>query len=72
MKWHHNGQAMVEFAIALPFLLLILFGILEIGRLIFTYSGVVNASREGVRYGSATGYVSDSASSFRWAYSFSS
>ena len=49
------AQAMVEFAIALPILLMLLYGILEAGRLLFIYSTVVTASRQAVRYGSATG-----------------
>jgi hypothetical protein len=49
------AQAMVEFAIALPLLLLLLYGILEAGRLLFVYSTVVTASRQAVRYGSTTG-----------------
>jgi Flp pilus assembly protein TadG len=50
-----KAQAMVEFAIALPLLLLLLYGILEAGRLLFLYSTVVTASRQAVRYGAATG-----------------
>ncbi len=50
-----KGQSMVEFAIALPVLLLIVFGLLEAGRLIFAYGSVTTASRQAVRYGSATG-----------------
>ncbi len=50
-----KAQAMVEFAIALPVLLMLLYGILETGRLVFLYSTVVNASRQAVRWGSATG-----------------
>ena len=50
-----SAQAMVEFAIALPILLMLLYGILEAGRLLFIYSSVVTASRQAVRYGSATG-----------------
>jgi hypothetical protein len=50
-----SAQAMVEFAIALPVLLLLLYGILEAGRLLFLYSTVVTASRQAARYGSATG-----------------
>src|SRR6266542_950865 len=49
------AQAMVEFAIALPILLLLLYGVLEAGRLLFLYSTVVTASRQAVRYGAATG-----------------
>src|SRR6185503_784156 len=50
-----RAQAMVEFAIALPILLLLLYGVLEAGRLLFLYSTVVTASRQAVRYGAATG-----------------
>ena len=46
---------MVEFAIALPVLLLLLYGILEAGRLLFVYSTVVTASRQAARYGATTG-----------------
>ncbi|RPJ26431.1 MAG: hypothetical protein EHM33_11610 [Chloroflexi bacterium] len=51
----NTAQAMVEFAIVLPILLLLLYGLLEAGRLLFIYSTVVNASRQAARYGSATG-----------------
>ena len=50
-----RAQAIVEFAIALPVLLLILVGIFEAGRLVFIYAAVNNASREAVRYASAVG-----------------
>ncbi len=49
------GQAMVEFALALPVLLLLLYGILEAGRFLFLYSTVVTASRQAARYGTTTG-----------------
>lgn len=51
----HLGQTMVEFALVLPILLMLLFGILEVGRMIYTYAAVHNASREAVRYASAIG-----------------
>jgi len=51
----NKAQAMVEFAIALPILLMLLYGILEAGRLLFLYSTIVTASRQAVRYGSTTG-----------------
>jgi len=51
-----RGQAIVEFAIALPILLFILVGILEVGRMILIYSAVTNASRNAVRYGSVVGF----------------
>ena len=50
-----TAQAMVEFAIVLPILLLLLYGLLEAGRLLFMYSTIVTASRQAVRYGAATG-----------------
>jgi Flp pilus assembly protein TadG len=51
-----KAQAIVEFAIALPVLLMLLVGILEVGRMIFVYAAVNNASREASRFGSAVGY----------------
>jgi Flp pilus assembly protein TadG len=54
---YQNAQGMVEFALIMPLLLLMVYGILEVGRLLFTYSTVITASREAVRYGSATGLV---------------
>lgn len=47
---------MVEFAIVLPVLMMLLFGIFEVGRMVFIYSAVTNASREAARFGSAIGY----------------
>jgi len=50
-----QGQAITEFALALPFLLLVVFGLLEVGRAVFMYAAVTNASREAVRYATAYG-----------------
>jgi Flp pilus assembly protein TadG len=44
-----RGQSLVEFSLVLPILLLLLFGIIDAGRLIFTYNDVANAARSGVR-----------------------
>jgi Flp pilus assembly protein TadG len=49
-----------------PLFFLMLFGVIEGGRLLFTYNQVVNAAREGARYAAANGCeasspVSDSA-----------
>jgi hypothetical protein len=46
---------MVEFALILPLLLLVVFGIIELGRLLVIYSSVGTASREAARYASASG-----------------
>jgi len=48
---------MVEFALVLPILLLIIYGLLEVGRLIFIYSSVVTAARSASRYGATTGIL---------------
>ena len=54
-----RGQAIAEFAIALPILLLILVGLFEVGRMVFIYSAVTNGSRNAVRYASAVGEGGD-------------
>ena len=54
-KIRENAQAIVEFAIVLPILLVLLVGILEVGRMLFIYAAANNASREAVRYASAWG-----------------
>ena len=46
-----KGAAVVEFAIVLPLLLVILFGIIEFGLLMYNKHIITNASREGARYG---------------------
>jgi len=52
-----RAQAIVEFMLALPVLLLLLYGVIEVGRLIFIFSSVANASRQAARYGSASGEI---------------
>jgi len=51
------AQAMAEFALVLPILLLVVYGLLEVGRLLFIWASVNTASRQAVRYGSAIGLV---------------
>ncbi|MDA1329786.1 MAG: pilus assembly protein [Chloroflexi bacterium] len=48
-----RGQGMVEFALVLPMLLLIVYGLFEVGRMTYIYFSVVTASREAARYGVA-------------------
>jgi hypothetical protein len=52
-----SGQGMLEFAIILPLLLMLVYGVIEAGRLLFIYSAVFTSTREGARYGSASGDV---------------
>ncbi len=44
------GQAMVEFALLLPLILLILLAFMELGRIVYFKSALYNAVREGARY----------------------
>ena|SRR5947208_1402300 len=46
-----RGQNAVEFALLLPVLMLVLFGILDLGRLFFAAITITNAARDGARYG---------------------
>jgi Flp pilus assembly protein TadG len=45
------GQEAAEFALLLPVLLLILVGILDLGRLFHAAITIANAAREGARFG---------------------
>jgi hypothetical protein len=54
-----RAQAIVELMLALPVLLILLYGIIEVGRLIFIFSSVANASRQAARYGSASGEINN-------------
>jgi Flp pilus assembly protein TadG len=50
-KIDQKGSAAVEFAIILPFLVLLTFGIIEFSILFYNKAMVTNASREGARAG---------------------
>jgi len=49
-----KGQALIEFALVLPILLLVLLGIMEFGRMIMTVNVLNQAAREGARIGAVT------------------
>jgi Flp pilus assembly protein TadG len=44
-----GSQALIEFALISPVLLLLLFGIIDIGRAVFYYDTLSHAAREGAR-----------------------
>lgn len=48
---------MVEFALAIPILLTLMFGIIEFGRVLFYFAAVTTSTREATRYGSAAGDI---------------
>lgn len=56
-----KGQSIIEFAVILPILLMVLFGITEFGRAIMVTNVLNTASREGARL-AAVSSVSDSLS----------
>ncbi len=49
----HRGQAgqqLVEFALIVPVLLMVLLGVLDLGRSFYTYISLTNAAREAARF----------------------
>ncbi len=54
-----RGQSFVELALLLSILMLILLGIIDLGRVFNAYIVITNAAREGARYGAL--YPSDTA-----------
>ena len=54
-KLNERGVAAAEFALLLPVLLMILFGIIEFGMIMYSRELITNASREGARAGIVQG-----------------
>ena len=46
------GQSLVEMALVLPLLMILLVGVVDVGRAMFAKIAITNASREGARYAS--------------------
>lgn len=53
-----RGQAAVEFALVVVFLVVLLVSILEMTMFIYTYAALTNAAKEGVRYAIVHGSAS--------------
>lgn len=47
----HTGASVIEFAVLLPLLIVLIFGIIEFGMLLYNQQVITNASREGARAG---------------------
>lgn len=59
-KLHNKkGQSIVELAILLPVLLMLLFGILEFGRVYGAYMVIHHSARDGVRVGAVGGTTAE-------------
>jgi hypothetical protein len=54
-KERAKAQALVEFALIFPLLLFLIYGVIEVSLLAFTYASVNTAAREAARYGVAVG-----------------
>jgi Flp pilus assembly protein TadG len=55
----NDGTAVIEFALVLPVLILLLFGIIEFSILLYDKAMITNASREGARAGIVYDYDPD-------------
>ena len=44
-----SGQGLVEFALVFPVIMLLLFGVFDIGRAVFAYNTITDAARHGAR-----------------------
>ncbi len=49
-----RGQALVEFALVLPIFAIMLFGIIDFGRYVFTANSLNNGAREAARFASVS------------------
>jgi hypothetical protein len=47
-----RGQALVEFSLVIPLVLLLIFALIDFGRLVYIQNAMSQAAREGARYGS--------------------
>jgi len=56
------GQNLVEFSLVMMFLLIVAFGVLDLGRAFFSVITISNAAREGARF--LTTHADDNLSSF--------
>lgn len=59
IRAHERGQTLVEFALILPIFVLVLVGIFDGGRLVFSYHTVNNAAREGGREATVNQTITD-------------
>ena len=53
LRGSEGGQALIELAVVLPVFLLIVFGLIDVGRLVYTNSTISQAAREGARLAAA-------------------
>jgi Flp pilus assembly protein TadG len=47
-----RGQALVEFSLVFPIMLLLVFALIDIGRVVYAHNAISEAAREAARWGS--------------------
>lgn len=52
---HQHGQSLVEFALVFPVFLLLIIGLVDVGRLVYINNALSEGAREGARWGSVQG-----------------
>lgn len=50
-----RGQSLVEFALVFPLFIVLLFGLIDLGRLAYINNAIAEAAREGARWGTVQG-----------------
>jgi Flp pilus assembly protein TadG len=58
-----RGQALMEFGLAFMVFLMVMYGIMEFGRMMASYNILAGAAREGARYATVHGTASGSTAS---------
>jgi Flp pilus assembly protein TadG len=53
MRKQRPGQSIVEFALVVPMIFVLLFGVIELGTIFSIYVGLTNTAREAARTGAA-------------------
>ena len=49
-KYKNSGQSLIEFALIVPIVIFALTVFIDLGRVVYSYSALSNAVREGTRY----------------------
>jgi Flp pilus assembly protein TadG len=57
---HESGQTMAEFALILPIFFILIFGVLDLGRVVWANSALAHASREAARFAIVQGATDES------------
>ena len=59
---NRRGSALVEFSVSVFLLLMVLFGVIELQRMLFVYNTIADSARAGVRYAIVHGFYASPSS----------